>query len=263
MYSIEPTSRPRVGWEAMTSLTSRRELAGDDHLLLVAARQVATSVTSIDGVRTSKSSTRLVGRVRGRRPSPSPRRFEIRLVVVGVEHHVLGDGEAASRARLAAGPRARARRRVRCTSRGVSSVTSSPADASPCPDSAGRRPVIASTSSVWPLPWTPGDADDLAGSDLEAERGSPRRGRGRRAPRGPLTSSTGSPGSACVLRHDELDRPADHQLGECSSVASAGVAVPTTLPAPQDRDPVGDLEDLVELVGDEDDRRARRRAARA
>ena len=39
MYSIDPTSRPRVGWAATTSLTGRRELAGDDDLLLVAARE--------------------------------------------------------------------------------------------------------------------------------------------------------------------------------------------------------------------------------
>ena len=41
MYSIEPTSRPRVGCAARTSFTGHRELARDDDLLLVAARQRA------------------------------------------------------------------------------------------------------------------------------------------------------------------------------------------------------------------------------
>ena len=40
MNSIEPTSRPRVGWATTSSFTVAGELAGDDHLLLVAAREV-------------------------------------------------------------------------------------------------------------------------------------------------------------------------------------------------------------------------------
>ena len=42
-------------------------------------------------------------------------------------------------------------------------------------------------------------------------------------------------------------------------MAVLGSAVPATRPAAQDDDFVRDLEDLVELVGDEDDRRAGRR----
>ena len=49
MNSIEPTSRPRVGWAAMSSLQGRGQLARDDHLLLVAARQRADAATSIAG----------------------------------------------------------------------------------------------------------------------------------------------------------------------------------------------------------------------
>ena len=30
-----------------------------------------------------------------------------------------------------------------------------------------RSPTIASTSSVWPLPWTPAMRDDLARADVE------------------------------------------------------------------------------------------------
>ena len=41
-----------------------------------------------------------------------------------------------------------------------------------------------------------------------------------------------------------------------SSVAPAAGSVSIFLPAPQDGDPVGDLEHLVQLVADEDDRHA-------
>ena len=44
-----------------------------------------------------------------------------------------------------------------------------------------------------------------------------------------------------------------------SSVVSVGHALADDLAAPDDRDPVGDLEHLVELVADEDDAAAARR----
>ena len=40
MYSIEPTSTPRVGCAAISSLVSRDSSRADDQLLLVAAREV-------------------------------------------------------------------------------------------------------------------------------------------------------------------------------------------------------------------------------
>ena len=46
---------------------------------------------------------------------------------------------------------------------------------------------------------------------------------------------------------------ADHQLGEVVLVGLRRHALADDLAAPDDRDPVGDLEDLVELVADEDD----------
>ena len=44
--SIEPTSRPRVGWLASSTLHVAAHLAGDDHLLLVAAGQRARVVSA-------------------------------------------------------------------------------------------------------------------------------------------------------------------------------------------------------------------------
>ena len=51
----------------------------------------------------------------------------------------------------------------------------------------------------------------------------------------------------------ERDLAADHQLGEVLLVRLGRDPLADDLAAPDDRDPVGDLEDLVELVADEDD----------
>ena len=52
-----PTSRPRVGWSRTSSAQVAVELAGDDDLLLVAARQRARRSRVADGVRMSYSAT--------------------------------------------------------------------------------------------------------------------------------------------------------------------------------------------------------------
>ena len=99
----------------------------------------------------------------------------------------------------------------------------------------------------------PGDAEDLAGADLEAhtvdhlvpsivgdpERPRPENDAGRLA----LATVDG-----------ELDVAADHQLGQVLLVRLGRDARADDLAAPDDRDAVGDVEDLVELVADEDDR---------
>jgi hypothetical protein len=53
---------------------------------------------------------------------------------------------------------------------------------------------------------------------------------------------------------DELHVAADHQRREIVLVGLGREALADDLAAPDDRDPVGDLEDLVQLVADEDDR---------
>ncbi len=52
----------------------------------------------------------------------------------------------------------------------------------------------------------------------------------------------------------ELDVTTDHQLGQVVLVRLGRDPRADDLAAPDDRDPVGDLEDLVQLVADEDDR---------
>ena len=51
----------------------------------------------------------------------------------------------------------------------------------------------------------------------------------------------------------QRDLAADHQLGKVLLVRLGRDPLADDLAAPDDRDPVGDLEDLVELVADEDD----------
>ena len=57
------------------------------------------------------------------------------------------------------------------------------------------------------------------------------------------------------LAHPQLDRPADHQRRELGA-GRGRRPLPDDLPAPDDRDVVGDRLDLFELVRDEDDRPA-------
>ena len=52
---------------------------------------------------------------------------------------------------------------------------------------------------------------------------------------------------------DERDLAPDHELGQVFLVGLGRDPRPDDLAAPDDRDPVRDLEDLVELVADEDD----------
>ena len=122
------------------------------------------------------------------------------------------------------------------------------------PESIARRPTIASTSSVWPLPWTPAMSDDLAGPHVEVD-----------AVDGHLQPLVADPhvaeaeddlaGLGRAFRNDELDVAADHQVGQLLAGRGLGVGGAGDAPAAQDDDVVGDLEDLVELVGDEDRRR--------
>src|SRR5690606_16438348 len=59
------------------------------------------------------------------------------------------------------------------------------------------------------------------------------------------------------LLYHQLDGTTDHHLGEFLGRHFAGSRLPYDLAPPEHRDPVGDLEHLPELVGDEDDPLAR------
>ncbi len=64
-------------------------------------------------------------------------------------------------------------------------------------------------------------------------------------------------GLSRLLVHHQVNGTADHQLGQRLAGGLTGDRLPDDLPPSQDRDPIGDLEHLPQLVGDEDDPLAR------
>ncbi len=99
-----------------------------------------------------------------------------------------------------------------------------------------------------------GDADDLACAHLERDaahllEAAVVAARRVRRPRG-----SGSPGVAGRFSTRRSTSRPTMSRARLSSVAPARGSVSIILPAPQHGDPVGDLEHLVQLVGDEDDR---------
>ena len=130
-------------------------------------------------------------------------------------------------------------------------VTSCPSTTTE-PPSTRRRPVIASISSVWPLPSIP------AMPTISPARTSNETPRTFSIPRSsktwrPSTPSNGSAGLASALVDAEQDVAADHQPGEALLRGALGRQRLDELAPAQHRDAVGDLCDLVQLVADEDD----------
>ena len=115
-----------------------------------------------------------------------------------------------------------------------------------------RRPVSASTSSSWPLPATP------AMPRISPARTSkltplttcwPRSSATLRS----ATTSVGSPGCDSPRSTTSWTSRPTISAARSSSSRLGRDPRPDDLAAPDDRDPVGDLEDLVQLVADEDD----------
>ena len=103
------------------------------------------------------------------------------------------------------------------------------------------------------MPATPGDAEDLAGADLEVDAADDlvaavvvdRQALDLEDRAGRVGRRRGRPSS-------ETSRPTISSA-RSSSFGLGRDPLADDLAAPDDRDPVGDLEDLVELVADEDD----------
>ena len=120
------------------------------------------------------------------------------------------------------------------------------------PESTARSPVIASTSSDWPLPSTPARATISPAWTVRVAPLTAGRSRSSRTCRS-RTSSTGSLGCAGGLStRSSTSRPTMSRASD-SSVGALGRHGVDALAAPQHGDAVGDLEHLVELVRDEDD----------
>ena len=124
---------------------------------------------------------------------------------------------------------------------------------------AGRPPRPA---RVWPLPSTPAMPRI---SPARTSSDTPRRPAAAVVVHAQVVdASTTPPGAPAPSPGRASTCAADHHLAPAArGVASRGVVVPTSLPAAQDADPVGDREHLAQLVGDEDDRRCPPRPARA
>ncbi len=100
-----------------------------------------------------------------------------------------------------------------------------------------------------------GDGEDLARVDGEAEV-IDRRVAALVADGQVRDLEHGLAGRGHVAVHDELHRAADHHGGELFFVRLSRRRRADHLAAAQDRDAIGDLQHLVELVGDEDHRGA-------
>ena len=248
--SIAPTSRPRVGCAAIEHARVAGDLARDDALLLVAARQRRRPATA--------------GRRRGRR---TPLIRAPAALAHAVEQSrpcrdILGVLYSRS-ARFSARVKFRTRpRRWRSSAMwetpwrdhaaraGVGHVARRRRAIEPA--STARRPVIASTSSLWPLPSTPASATiSPACTVSEAPRtaGRPRSSRDLEV----ADLEHRLLGLRRRLVDAQQDLAADHQPRQRLLGRALGRHGVDPLAAPQHGDAVGDLEHLVELVRDEDD----------
>ena len=118
-----------------------------------------------------------------------------------------------------------------------------------------RSPVSASTSSVCPLPCTPAMPTT---SPARTVRSTPSTASSRALVHGgkPGDLSSARAGLGRLLVHLEGDRAADHHLGQLRLGRRLRVALADHLAGAQHVDAVGDLDHLVQLVGDEHQRLA-------
>ena len=150
-----------------------------------------------------------------------------------------------------------------------------PASSTAC----GVAPVMSWPSAVIvPEVGAPqaGDRVDELGLPVAVDAGDARRSRPPR-PRSERPRTASSPRSSCTTRSSHTRRAwagfagglldaqddvaADHEPGEARLGRPRGRLGRDVLAPPQDGDPVGDVQHLVELVGDEDDRRSLGREA--
>ena len=121
--------------------------------------------------------------------------------------------------------------------------------------SPGMMPPSTSSSSDWPLPATPAMpriSPARTWNDTPLSRSTPLSSVTRRF----STSSTIGPGWRGLLVDAQQHLAADHQLGQLLGAGLGGLDGRGHLAAAHDADGVGDLHDLAQLVGDQDDRLA-------
>ena len=259
--SIAPTSSPRVGCAAIRTLGSRSISRARIDLLLVAAGERARRASAGLPPRTSNSCDQ-PSRALDEHGSGRASRSASRRLAVVVQRDVLGEREVEHEAAALAVLRDVAEPGLEVISARSRCVTSSPPTttrpASGRAQAGERLDQLGLAVAV-----DAGDADDLAARARRSE--TPRtfsRPRSSRTCRS-STSRSGSPASAGPFStRSSTSRPTISRARP-SSVAPCGGSVSIDLAAPEHGDPVGDLEHLVQLVADEDDRHALARAALA
>ncbi len=105
---------------------------------------------------------------------------------------------------------------------------------------------------VLPVARDAGDPEDLARADLEVDATDSRVATVVRDLQTGHLQDRGR-GMRCAPVDRQLDGPPDHEFGEIVLVRLGRDALADHLAPPDDRDPVRDLEDFVELVADEQD----------
>ena len=180
MYSIEPTSRPRVGWLAISSLIGRENSRATMTFCWLPPESVPAGC-STDGVRTSKSSTRSSAASRTAPVVADDPAGERRLVV-----RVRAPGCRRRRSRppgrRAAGPRGRGRPRRRARASGVAPRRASRPRSRIDPGDRRAQAGHRLDQLGLAVALDAGDADDLARAHVERSR--------RRPPTWPRSSAT-------------------------------------------------------------------------
>ena len=245
-----PTSRPRVGWSRTSSVSLRLNSRATIDLLLVAAgqrRRPRRSPTG-SGCRTRRSPASPTPRS-PRRSGGAPARTAPRRT--GSARGCPRAGTS-GRARTDGGRPARTTCRAAAARAGPDPVTSCPARR----DGPARRLAQARErldELVLAVAGDAGDSEDLAGADLEADAIDGLLAAIVRDPQVRDDRVSGSPGWISPRSTTSWTSRPTISSARSSSSVSAGIRDPDDLAAPDDRDPVGDLEHLVELVADEDD----------
>ena len=160
-----------------------------------------------------------------------------------------------ARDRGAGGPRGCARAPRRAASRADAWWSSRPPTRM-TPRSARLQPGQSLDQLGLAVPVDSGDADDLAGTNLEGHAAHLLDAAVVATPTGPPPRAGRRPASAgCFSTRRSTSRPTIARASD-SSVAPSRGTVSIVLPASEHGDAVGDLEHLVQLVADEDDRDA-------
>ena len=119
-----------------------------------------------------------------------------------------------------------------------------------------RSPASAARSSPWPLPAMPGDAQDLAFADLEADAIEGGAEGPSAASDRPCTVKAGAPAPPRRARRRRLDAAAHHELGQAPRGLPARLAGGDDAALTQHGRPLAQGAHLLELVADIEDRAA-------